>query len=545
MIPQHIGRKAKNDNYRALALYAADAKINGETGEKTLMSWHEGCLAEDYHMGMIEVEATQAMNTRTKKEKTYHLMVSFRPEDEAKLTPEILKDIEKHLAKSIGFDAHQRHCGVHKNTDNLHMHIAYNMINPQTFNRYEPFRDFPKLHRACRELEQKYGLAIDPGMEEFTPGKDIKKPAKVATIEAQTGQQSFFSFVSGQKEQIIKILESSENWAEFHEGFLKIGLELKLSGNGFTIKDRFAENYARPSHIDRSLSKARMEKKLGSFIGVTASQAADIKSEKKYSAAPLHQNEQTDNLYAQFQAEMKQRKFALEAVKERESEAFKINKMKWDEKRKAIESYAMLPAHKRQLLQTIKVKEDAELLENRIALTEQRKAIRQSIPYTSWTKFLQHKAAQGNETALTVLQSKKIQPELCNQNSSDKFQASLEAAKKSKAQQAVILKTQGINQKHKRALISVLKMQELISKGIGTKNDEIKHRIDTKGTVIFTLKTGGTIRDTGAEIHFSAHDEAAHSLATKYAKAKWGRRVINDNNSLKLASQQKKKEMSR
>ena len=158
MIPKHIERKPGNDNYRALALYAADAKSRGETGEKTLMSWHEGCMAEDYHTGLIEVEATQAMNTRTTKEKTYHLMVSFRPEDEAKLTPEIFKNIEKELAKAIGFSDHQRHCGVHKNTDNVHMHIAYNMINPETFNRHAPFYDHQKLHKACYRVSRKVGI---------------------------------------------------------------------------------------------------------------------------------------------------------------------------------------------------------------------------------------------------------------------------------------------------------------------------------------------------------------------------------------------------
>ncbi len=142
MIPKHIEHKPGRDNYRALALYAADARVRDKS-EKTLMSWYEG-LAENYLEGMIEVEATQALNSRTKKEKTYHLMVSFRPEDESKLTPEIFKDIAKTLANAIGFSEHQRHCGVHKNTDNLHMHIAFNMINPKNFNRHEPFYDHQK-----------------------------------------------------------------------------------------------------------------------------------------------------------------------------------------------------------------------------------------------------------------------------------------------------------------------------------------------------------------------------------------------------------------
>ena len=77
----------------------------------------------------MEVEATQGLNTRSTKEKTYHLLVSFRPEDEARLMPEALKAIEERFAAVLGYSEHQRHCGIHKNTNNIHMHIAYNMIS--------------------------------------------------------------------------------------------------------------------------------------------------------------------------------------------------------------------------------------------------------------------------------------------------------------------------------------------------------------------------------------------------------------------------------
>jgi hypothetical protein len=241
---------------------------------------------------------------------------------------------------------------------------------------------------------------------------------------------------------------------------------------------------------------------------------------------------------------MKQRKAALEAVKEQESEAYKSNKSQWDEKRKAIESYAMLPAHKRELLQTIKAREEADLVSSRLALAEQRKAIRESIPYTSWTKFLQHKAALGNEAALTVLRSKKIQPELIEANSNDKIKK-MEIEKQSKEQQAAVLSAQGINQKHKRALVSVIKMQELISKETDIKNDDLKYKIDTKGVVIYTLKTGGTIRDTGPEINFSAHDKTTQDLANKFAQMKWGRKIIVENNTIKITTNIQERSVSR
>jgi hypothetical protein len=51
---------------------------------------------------------------------------------------------------------------------------------------------------------------------------------------------------------------------------------------------------------------------------------------------------------------------------------------------------------------------------------------------------------------------------------------------------------------------------------------ELKYAIDAKGTVIFTIPKGGTIRDTGTEIHFSSNDGKVKDLAQKLAQAKWG-----------------------
>ena len=127
MISQKKKINPENDNYARLASYIADA---AHGGEKSLMHWCAGCLGDDdYRNGIAEVADVQAMNTRTTKNKTYHLVISFRPDDEAKLTPEAFKAIEERFAAALGFAVHQRHCGVHKNTANLHMHIAYNMFS--------------------------------------------------------------------------------------------------------------------------------------------------------------------------------------------------------------------------------------------------------------------------------------------------------------------------------------------------------------------------------------------------------------------------------
>lgn len=96
MISKRVGMEPKNDNYARLAAYIADA---GHGGEKALLSWCAGCLGDDdYAAGMEEAMKTQAMNPRGGA-KTYHLVVSFRPEDEARLTPEIFQAMEARFAR--------------------------------------------------------------------------------------------------------------------------------------------------------------------------------------------------------------------------------------------------------------------------------------------------------------------------------------------------------------------------------------------------------------------------------------------------------------
>lgn len=161
MISKHVAYEAAHDDYGALARYIADARHDGE---KCLASWCAGCAADDdYGLAIIKAQAVQALNIRSRKEKTYHLLISFRPEDEARLTPEAFKAIEERFAVALGYAEHQRHCGIHKNTNNIHMHIAYNMVHPERYVRHEPFRDYAARDKLCRELEREYGLTKDNG----------------------------------------------------------------------------------------------------------------------------------------------------------------------------------------------------------------------------------------------------------------------------------------------------------------------------------------------------------------------------------------------
>lgn len=529
MIAKRIDRKAVSDTYRALALYIADAALDRESGEKTSHHWYAGGDAQDYHEGLWEVELTQGLNTRAKAAKTYHLLISFRPEDEPQLTLDVLRDIESTFAEALGFSEHQRHCGVHQNTDNPHLHIAYNTIHPQTLTRHAPYYDFTKLSQTCRTVEQKYGLAEDKGLEPGRPKADGRANAKVKTIEAQSGQESLFSYAVSHKIAIIADLEPATNWRAVHEVFLKRGLVLKLSGNGLAIKDRYGQHAVKASDLGRNLSKSQLVKRFGSFQEPAPELLRTLKSEARYSARPLHLGPERGRLYETFQTDLAQRRERLEAIQREGRICQGASREHWAQKRLTFARLPMLNRDRQRVKLEIKKREAEDLSSLRAELAAKCQAVREEYPYTSWGKYLQYQATQGQETALAILRSKRelVQPEQDGQrpappaNNYDQSLKWLERQKEALAQP-------GLTKRHRRALQTVLKMRELLEQETtpGTPTPKVKYRLDTKGTVIFTLPDGATIRDTGGAVHFSANNDLAARLAEKLTRSRGQRLAI-------------------
>jgi hypothetical protein len=97
----------------------------------------------------------------------------------------------------------------------------------------------------------------------------------------------------------------------------------------------------------------------------------------------------------------------------------------------------------------------------------------------------------------------------------------------SAAKERATLERTDLSTKGRKQLLAFARMERLAEEARAQGNDlgEIRRRIDNKGVVIFTLPSGGSVRDTGREVFYSAHDEKAMELAARYAVLKWGRNV--------------------
>lgn len=172
MIAKRIPSDKATSNAARLVRYVVDAqglenpRSWTRTADYILDTRHDGqkvggvkvtnCMSDDPAAATLEILATQALNTRSKADKNYHMVFSFPPGENPSL--ETLHAIEKALVEAIGLGAHQRISAVHKDTDHLHVHVAINKVHPTTYNNIEPFFDKRRLMEACDRLEVQYGL---------------------------------------------------------------------------------------------------------------------------------------------------------------------------------------------------------------------------------------------------------------------------------------------------------------------------------------------------------------------------------------------------
>jgi len=496
-------------------------------------------------LAIQEVADIQALNTRTAKEKTYHLIVSFRPEDEVRLTPEVLKEIEAEFAKALGFEEHQRHCGVHRNTANLHMHVAYNMIHPEKLTRHEPFRDFWKRDQTCRALEKKYGLAIDNGRS--LENTNSKLTSVAATVEAHTGQQSFDGYVKERRERILEALRQATGWEQVHASFATFGMEIKPHGNGLIIKDRLGRHAVKASGLDRSLSLTKLTRRYGAYVPSGLAKEKYPQNET-FTAQPLHRGPERGGLYQEFQASNALQKAILGEQANREREDLESVRKIWSLEREKI-TQQFFGRHRYDLLNIARLREAEHRLQMEINARAKREEVKKDAPYLSWTDFLRWKATQGDEVALAILRSRKRQIEPEGNSGVSPVDHRQEVRARWIDKRIDLVAEQDVSRRARRGLLAVAKAHELAE--LESVTPQSKRRftgftssIDTMGTVFIHLANGGMIRDMGNEIAFTAHDEATEEAALQFVRSKWGKAIRLEGNVVRLQPRDKRVEFS-
>ncbi len=310
----------KNNNAKILIDYMLDKKNEMEKVEAYNFSNCSFYTKED---NIAEILNTQKLNTTTKQDKTMHLVVSFREDENPSI--ELMKKIEDEIVKSLGMQNHQRLSVVHSNTNNLHMHIAINKINPITHKVKNPYNDVKILQETAIKLEKKYNLKKDNHMPNFQ--KQSKKYDHSYTL-------SFEGWIKEKLDNELKNLFKKDNlkFDELVNLLDQYDLEFRERRNGFCISSKSEKLFCKASSINRNLSKQQLEKRFGkikldTFKNINSNQKNSFNYEPT-KKDQIHSN--CWNIYIALENEKKHKK-QLE-LKNLEKEIRKIYKNKYTSK---------------------------------------------------------------------------------------------------------------------------------------------------------------------------------------------------------------------
>ncbi|MDR1611285.1 MAG: relaxase/mobilization nuclease domain-containing protein [Planctomycetota bacterium] len=393
MIAKHIAMNSvdKSSAVRLVEYITSTQDKTHRVGEVFISN----CLAESPEMAALEMRAVQDGNTRARGDKTYHLLVSFRPGEEP--TAGTLRRVEADLSASLGFAEHQRIAVVHRDTESLHLHIAINKIHPERFTMRDPYQDHVVLAKTCLELEKAHSLRPD----NHVPTGKTRGERKAGDMEAMTGQESLLSWM---KRECLSSLRAADSWNTLHREAAKAGLSLALRGNGMVFVTSSGEA-VKASDVDRTFSKSNLEKRFGSFQpgGMPTGQEA----EKVYRKEPLNAPNSLKTEFEQARAGANEARTvsltAIRAEQRRRMEQIRAgNRL---DRMNARRSRAGR-TRKRELYAALKAKHRREISSLREEIGRKRQAAKREHPRHTWLSWLQEQAAAGRREALTALRAR-------------------------------------------------------------------------------------------------------------------------------------------
>lgn len=259
-------RNDSKSSFKSLQRYVESRDvIDPETGEvigweKDSVSVETNCLDKD--TAWREMLAVADMNGRV-KDPVYHAVLSWRADE--KPTDEQMFEAGRAALKAIGLEEHQYLLAVHRDTDNIHLHMMANRVHPETYRAADMSRDYFKLDKCMREVELAQGWAHDNGpyavherggkkvvdWAKETPQewhkeqreKKVKQPTKAKDMERHTGNESLHTYAQGQPKKDAKeaLSKPGSTWQDLHQSLAKHGLELRPTSdknNAFRVHSK-------------------------------------------------------------------------------------------------------------------------------------------------------------------------------------------------------------------------------------------------------------------------------------------------------------------
>lgn len=268
MIIKSVKVNCSKTSLRFLTNYLEQSKQN-EYQTRVADRFFFNQTEEAFDLQTCATDMLQVMNKneRVKSAKYAHYVLSL--EEDQTLSHDEWKEYLSKTLKSLGLEEHQAYAVMHCDTDNQHVHLVVNKINPTTLNVAQLAYEKLNLKKLRTEINEELDL-------KFTQSQS-KELSKTKTFNSN---QSFTSYVSQLKDKLFK----AQNWKEFFNVLNENGIRYKKHGNGYVFQSLDEQFATKASNINRNFSIKKLEQKFGK-LEETLIPDTNIKPVRQYERA--------------------------------------------------------------------------------------------------------------------------------------------------------------------------------------------------------------------------------------------------------------------
>jgi hypothetical protein len=349
---------------------------------------------EDAALAVDVMELLQEGNVRAKGDRTYHLVISFHPEDR-RLSPGELEDVVRRAVRAAGLGDHQYIAVRHSEQEHEHIHVAVNKIHPETLKIHHPYKAIHAYQALANILEEELGLhRVD---RTISPSHGHK----ARDFEAHQGLESFSRWARRSIGDATE-LDRLRSWEALHEELTRFGVRLVRRGNGLAIVDATRPDLAcKASALGRAWSKQRLCERFGDFIPGPGPAEVAREPVNAYVERPLGRAPD-DGLWSEYRhalgAARTRRDEQREALSSKVHAARAAHRRHFKLRHHAIAAMPVSGADKRKLYKLLSFERKAAERKLGVKIKGWRSMSVKGHP-GSWKEFLAARAARGDQRA--------------------------------------------------------------------------------------------------------------------------------------------------
>jgi hypothetical protein len=343
------------------------------------------------------MELLQEGNTRAKGNKTYHLVISFHPEDR-RLAPAELKGVVRRAVGAAGLEEHQYIAVRHSEQEHEHLHVAVNKIHPETLKIHHPYKAIHAYQALASILEEELGL------HKVDRTRARSHSHRARNFEAHQGVESFPRWA--RRTIGATDLDRIGSWAALHQELARFDVRVGPRGNGLAIVDATRPNLAcKASSLGRPWSKQRLCERYGEFV--PGPRAAELAREQlnTYVEGPLGQS-RDDSLWCEYQDALQmartRRIEGREALARKVDAARVVHRRQFKLRHHAVSAIPIPAPEKRKHYKALSFERKVAERRLRAAIRDWRTTSVDTHP-GSWKQFLAAQAARGDPRAIRRL----------------------------------------------------------------------------------------------------------------------------------------------